>query len=90
MKKPAAQPAPSSSKSGGLSKVTQNFHSIKIDSNGDSNGVVKQDAEIGEVIEPTFFYKNLIQAKSTSFFVLDVRKSSDYKASRLKHRYRLL
>ena len=88
MKKTAQMPPPPPSTNSGLSKVTQNFQSMKISSNG-SNGVKNEDPEIGEVIDPNFFYKNLIQSKSTSFFVLDVRKSSDFKSSRLKHRYDL-
>ena len=86
MKKAAQMPPPSTNS--GLAKVTQNFQSMKVSSNGNgSNGVKSEDPEIGEVIDPNFFYKNLIQSKSTSFFVLDVRKSSDFKSSRLKHRY---
>ena len=89
MKKTVQMPPPPPSTNSGLSKVTQNFQSMKISSNGSINGVKNEDPEIGEVIDPNFFYKNLIQSKSTSFFVLDVRKSTDFKSSRLKHRYDL-
>ena len=39
-----------------------------------------------EAIEPTYLYKKLMQEKSTTFLVLDVREKSEFNSSRLKHR----
>jgi len=61
-----------------LGKVTQNFQSLKISE--DTTSTI-----IPEAIEPTYLYKKLMQEKSTTFLVLDVREKSEFNSSRLKH-----